>query len=1233
MRPLSFPAIAAAFEPQTLQRGQRLHAERLVVDIDKNADGNVIVGRVRGSAPRPYTQFINIRHSGAGIAINGVCSCPVQNNCKHVVAVLIEALHQTAENGHGGAVAELVAAPIAPPPVPVRQLPPALSGWLSQIGPLDAQLAEARPADANAYPSSIRERLLYVLSVDAKHLGTQPNLQAVVVSLLRGGGFGSNPRTYDPENIYNYKPAKHLRPVDLEILRELAWLRRHEGTAGLGETRISDNPMLARLLPKILATGRCHWRDLNGPVLSVGEARVAQLAWQRQPGGRQRLSFALVDGVLQDAAGSVAGNVAENAANTSTQVVAKAAAGTAMVSHAGREPETGSRTIDCVLPMLPPHYVDIKSRCVGAIEIDLPGKLATLIAGAPDIASADAPAFAAALEQRLHAAGLAGKVPLPESDVHVETRRIKPTPRLELFLGDVRLRPQFVWHANDERHRGQFKVPLARLMLDYDGVAIEIQHKGEMLERLDDKRLILTPRDHRAELAAAERLAALGLAPLARTPMIQSPLAQSSSATTAAQANALFLFPENAEHPHQFLRSFDDPARFLDFSAECIPELLAEGWEIAYSADYPYQIVEGDATWWADIGEGSGIDWLSFELGIDFDGHRIDLVPHLTDMIAGLPPEIAALAFSNETKDLQAFAAAFKGGKLYHTLPDGRLLPLPGGRLVPLLRAMLELVGPRGGSRAGKKMAIRRADAVSLAGFADAVGGDIAWAAGAEKLIALGRNLQRGRGPVPITPPASFKASLRPYQLDGLAWLAFLREMEFGGALADDMGLGKTVQALAFIAHEKAEGRLDKPALIVAPTSVLPNWQAEAERFTPDLKVLALRGLDRQSLFGSIDAADLVLTTYPLLLRDHGTLLERTFHIAILDEAQAIKNPKSNISGIAHRINARHRLALTGTPLENNLGEVWSLFEFLSPGLLGDESTFKRVFRTPIEKHGDKAAQAFLTRRLKPFMLRRTKAAVAPELPPKTEVVERIRLEGGQRDLYETVRSVMHAKVRAEIDKKGLAKSHIVFLDALLKLRQVCCDPRLLKMSQARKVKESAKLERLLELLPEFVDQGRRVLLFSQFTTMLGLIETELKRLRIPYVMLTGDTTDRATPVKHFQAGKVPLFLLSLKAGGTGLNLTAADTVVHYDPWWNPAVENQATDRAYRIGQDKPVFVHKLIVEEGIEEAIELLKLRKAALAEALFEGASKSGLDLSEADISALFAPLDRRDRMKRAA
>jgi SNF2 family DNA or RNA helicase len=316
-------------------------------------------------------------------------------------------------------------------------------------------------------------------------------------------------------------------------------------------------------------------------------------------------------------------------------------------------------------------------------------------------------------------------------------------------------------------------------------------------------------------------------------------------------------------------------------------------------------------------------------------------------------------------------------------------------------------------------------------------------------------------------------------------------------------------------------------------------------------------------------------------------------------------------------------LCLTGTPLENHLGELWSLFHFLMPGFLGDTDTFRRLYRTPIEKRGDEPRRRSLARRIRPFVLRRTKEQVAVELPPKTEMVENVEIGGAQGDLYETVRAAMDQRVRAEIAARGLNQSQIVVLDALLKLRQVCCDPRLLKLDAAKKVKDSAKLARLLDMLEQLLAEGRRVLLFSQFTSMLELIEPELKARGIAYVKLTGETRDRKKPVDAFQSGKAPLFLISLKAGGTGLNLTAADTVIHYDPWWNPAVENQATDRAHRIGQDKPVFVYKLIVAGSVEEKIAALQASKAALAAGVLGEGGAASAQLTQEDVAALFEPL----------
>jgi SNF2 family DNA or RNA helicase len=309
--------------------------------------------------------------------------------------------------------------------------------------------------------------------------------------------------------------------------------------------------------------------------------------------------------------------------------------------------------------------------------------------------------------------------------------------------------------------------------------------------------------------------------------------------------------------------------------------------------------------------------------------------------------------------------------------------------------------------------------------------------------------------------------------------------------------------------------------------------------------------------------------------------------------------------------------------MENHLGELWSQFAFLMPGLLGDAKRFARVFRTPIEKKQDGERRAVLARRLKPFLLRRTKAMVAADLPPKTEMVQPLELLGPQRDLYETVRLSMHEKVREAVAAKGLARSHIIVLDALLKLRQVCCDPRLVKLAAAKRVAASAKLAHLLEMLPALIEDGRRILLFSQFTSMLDLIKPELSGAGIDYVELRGDTTDRARPVARFQKGAVPLFLISLKAGGTGLNLTAADTVIHYDPWWNPAVEDQATDRAHRIGQDKPVFVYKLVAQGTVEERMLELQARKKALAAGLYAAGGSTAAAFDAADLDRLLQPL----------
>ncbi len=402
------------------------------------------------------------------------------------------------------------------------------------------------------------------------------------------------------------------------------------------------------------------------------------------------------------------------------------------------------------------------------------------------------------------------------------------------------------------------------------------------------------------------------------------------------------------------------------------------------------------------------------------------------------------------------------------------------------------------------------------------------------------------------------------------------------------------------------------------------NWRREAERFCPQLRALVLHGKDRHAVAPSMAEYDVVIAPYSLLQRDRARWLEARWHLVVLDEAQNIKNASTHAAQVAGQLQASHRLCLSGTPMENHLGEIWSLFHFLMPGFLGSQARFQALFRTPIEKQGDPERLAQLRARITPFMLRRTKALVASELPPKVETITRVELRGKQADLYETIRLGMEKTVREALNNKGLAKSQITILDALLKLRQVCCDPHLVKLPAAQKVKTSAKLEQLMALLPEMVAEGRRILLFSQFTSMLTLIEAELKQHGLAWTKLTGQSQHREAAIERFTSGAVPIFLISLKAGGVGLNLPQADTVIHYDPWWNPAVEAQATDRAHRIGQTQTVFVYKLVAQGTIEERILALQERKAALSESMYSGASARKQALfTEDDLAELLKPL----------
>ncbi|MBV9491777.1 MAG: SNF2 helicase associated domain-containing protein [Verrucomicrobia bacterium] len=505
---------------------------------------------------------------------------------------------------------------------------------------------------------------------------------------------------------------------------------------------------------------------------------------------------------------------------------------------------------------------------------------------------------------------------------------------------------------------------------------------------------------------------------------------------------------------------------------------------------------------------------------------------------------------------------------------------------------------------------IHRSQAAFLdATFRDLAGSRVSADAAWERWTAQQRQL------VPLEPVdlGPLTPVLRDYQRYGVAWMNFIRRNELGGILADEMGLGKTLQTLAFLTT------LPGPSLVVCPASLVFNWQREAQRFTPGLKVMAIEGPDRADKFGLIPRQDLVLTSYPLLRRDVERYRPFTFQAVILDEANHIKNPDTQNAQAALALRGRHRFVLTGTPVENSVRDLWSIMNFVLPGYLGSRDDFRERYELPLAR-GSHEEAARLAKRLRPVILRRLKQDVAQELPGKIEQVAFCELSGAQRELYEK----LHRESRKKIERfgpKDRGQARMAMLTALLRLRQVCCDLRLLD-NVAQPEARSAKVDLLIELLEEAIDGGHRVLVFSQFVAMLTLLRAELEHRHIPFCFLHGGTKDRAQEIDRFQdSNDCPVFLISLKAGGVGLNLSAADTVFHFDPWWNPAVEDQATDRAHRLGQKRVVTVYKLIVQDTVEEKILRLQQKKRAVIEATVESEEPLMSALSAEEIAELLS------------
>jgi len=1112
------------FDSGTVKRGTDYHLKDKVLNVAQNESGDSVYGAVDGSRGELYTVHIRIvsdsvasskeskkfgRDGNSLPQFRASCSCYVQYNCKHAVALLMTNWYRQSH---------LIGQALLEESKSIQDSVTSSDEIDSWARAFEKELS-ADPIDtANDIASNTPNRLLYVFNIYSTISSETITVDYLSARKLKSGGFGKD-NQYDPARIMNQSRSSFISTDDEKILRDV-YVR--EIMDGIDYGNLSDAGG-GEILLKMLDTGRCYWKNKNSHVLSRGASVKGSMCWQTYEDGSQQLKFTTEDAVA------------------------------------------------VVLPTIPPLYFNDSTNECGLLEIDVPPKALKLIQQAPRVSADNISVVAKRLTK------VVANIPKPASVKVINKTGIAPVPCLHFC--------EFEDKSIDNPYDYIDPEPVIEITMNYKGKTTSLFEKGVTLSYLQNNQLVKLKRDLPAEKKHMDLIN--------QVPLLQF----QDAAGDSFLPQDLFVIP---------MANYSSEQNYwMKFILEDLPKFREQGWQITYDDDFPYRVSEIDE-WHMDVDDDDNNPWFNLDLGIVVEGERYNLI-HIISILIKQNPRMF--------KNMQAKDAK-PPENILMKLNSGSMLAIPYERVARIVNVLVELYEKKGGVESRITLPKWRAGELN-----ELQSQGLQWQGG-EALKKSADKLSKFKGIKAKAAPGKFKAKLRDYQKEGLAWLQFLREYDFHGVLADDMGLGKTVQTLAHISVEKTANRLTKPVLVIAPTSLMYNWRHEAEQFAPDLSLLTLHGPNRKKDFGRIADHDIVLTTYPLLGRDDEVLLAQDWHMLILDEAQNIKNPKAKSTKIACQLKAKHRLCLTGTPMENHLGELWSMFHFLMPGLLGDEKEFRQLFRNPIEKHGDNDRAQRLAKRIAPFMLRRKKDEVAKELPEKTEIVRSVVLEGVQRDLYEAVRISMQKRVRDSIGKLGIGRSHIIVLDALLKLRQICCDPRLLKTNEQAKKANSAKLDLLMSLLPELLEEGRRILLFSQFTSMLGLIEDELKVRKIKYVKLTGSTRKREAPIDAFQKGEVPLFLISLKAGGTGLNLTTADTVIHYDPWWNPAAEAQATDRAHRIGQKNPVFVYKLLTEDTVEARIQVMQATKRKLAEGLFDNVGKGKLPDAKS-LEALFEPL----------
>jgi len=1199
--------------------------KRLAVEELEDGEWHVQADIV-GAGPEPYRTDVDVDIDPPTRRLeilSTVCTCPVEFDCKHAAGLLLKwfSLFQVDADGVLLDIAETEHKPVAlgqgldfaddddddgsgsdegdegdqgDKRAPRRKAADAAPTRAVRTTPVSAPVAawlentfaaEALPTATKVKTTATREALIfYVLADDA-------SLHAVRGRRRRDGS--------EPELTGDYAGTAWLsgdralpsyaRPADKALLT----LMVSEQNFALGSVAVALIGESGALLIELArTTGRIYGmnRQMLGKALSKSKTAAIVTQHRQLP---PPLMFAALE------AASLGWRIADREALKPLRLAA-----------------TVKGLQVAIIATAPPMALDLAANCIFPVSVSVSSATLQRLASLPAIRSDDTTSWAFVRDAIAALPDADSVPPLPFTD---DVAVPLPTAVLSFALIEYQTTTGWGKHAHTDTHT----VPTAQLLFDYNGRRRPADRMGlnaAVEAELIDNRLAGTHlRNVRAEREWARRM------PIALVPAVQVDYRIAQAALDgSATAPSLWALKDH---------------NWTERGATVLADAQSAGFEIEIDPAFPLSL-EDIPTPELALSPGQQNGWYRIALGVTINGEPVDIAPALARLIgAQKDPEAWLAAVADVPTVLLSVAhKKSKGGAV--------VVRLPGERVHALLTPVFDwfrggALSPMSGLQAAMLPDLP-ATAVRYLGRDD------------PRWLAMRTAITDGAHLTSMSPAACFDAALRPYQLHGLSWLQHLYKIGMSGVLADDMGLGKTVQTLAFlharraqkVASAGAEARAEagaetgaetgtaaaataRPSLIIAPTSVTVNWLAEIRRFTPSLKVVTHYGAERALTDETLAGADLVLTSYPILQRDDARFAQCEWDVVVFDEAQMIKNAKAKTYVAAQNLRAQMRLALTGTPMENHLGELWALFNLLLPGLLGDLDSFNRIFRHPIEQRAAAGQMQKLRQRARPFLLRRTREDVLDDLPEKTEYTRLIELLPGQVDVYESLRTAMDDDIRKVIEKKGLKQSTIHILDALLKLRQVCCDPRLVRLpdggQNANRFAQagSAKLDWLKAHVPELLEEGRHILIFSQFTSMLALIGEALTVDGIKYVTLTGDTRDRETPIREFQSGEVRVFLLSLKAGGVGLNLTAADTVIHYDPWWNPAVEAQATARAHRIGQVKPVFVTRLVAQGTLEESMMTLIARKRELAAALLDGEAGALTGITIADVESLLAPI----------